>query len=203
MKNKYYLILILFLFAKPIFAQDDFMGEVRLFPYNFEPRGWAKCEGQLLLIAQNTALFALLGTTYGGDGRTTFALPDLRNRMAVQPGQGSGLSLVQLGQTDGSSVNVTLTPANLPAHTHSADIKVSSGIGTSSVPSSSSSLAAAVQLANGASRPVTGYNEAVANVTLPNVNTSTTGISTPVNTQAPCLALTYCISLYGIFPSRW
>lgn len=198
MKNKYFLILIFFLFAKPIFAQDQFVGEVRLFGSNFAPNGWMKCEGQILLISQNTALFSLLGTTYGGNGQTTFALPDLRGRMAIQPGQGPGLSLIDLGQMDGTS---TLAPENLPAHNHNAPIKVSSSTGTSSVPSSSSSLAAPVQIFNGASRPVAGYNEAVPNVTLPNVTTSTTGSSTPVTTQ-PCLALTYCIATQGIFPPR-
>ena len=198
MKNKYYLIMIFFLCAKPIFAQDQFVGEVRLFANNFAPKGWAKCEGQLLPISQNTALFSILGTTYGGDGRATFALPDLRERMVVQPGQGPGLSLIDLGQMDGTS---TLAPENLPSHNHIAQIKVSSSVGTSSVPSASASLAAPVQVFNGVSRPVVGYNEVVPNITLSNVTTSTTGNSTPVTTQ-PCLALTYCIALQGIFPQR-
>ena len=198
MKNKYYLLLIFVLFAKSIFAQDQFVGEVRLFASNFAPKGWAKCEGQLMPISQNTALFSLLGTTYGGDGKSTFALPDLRERMAVQPGQGPGLSLIDQGQMDGSS---TLAPENLPAHSHDASIKVSSSTGTSSVPSGSSSLAAPVQIFNSASRPIAEFNVAVPNVTLSNVTTSTTGSSIPVTTQ-PCLALTYCIALQGIFPPR-
>jgi len=198
MKNKYYLILILFLFAKSLYAQDPFVGEVRLFPYNFAPSGWMKCEGQILPISQNTALFSLLGTTYGGNGTTTFALPDLRDRMVIGIGQGPGLSVVDLGQMDG---NATLMPENLPAHTHSAPIKVSSSIGTSSVPSASSSLAAPVQIFNSASRPVVEYNIATPNITLPNMRTSATGNSTPVNTQ-PCLAGTYCIAIQGIYPPR-
>lgn len=198
MKNKYYLILIFFLFVKSVFAQDQFVGEIRLFTCNFAPKGWAKCEGQLLPISQNTALFSILGTTYGGDGKTTFALPDLRDRMAIGFGQGPGLSYVVLGQTDG---NATLAPNNLPAHTHSVDIKVSSGTGTSSVPSASTSLAAPVQIFNSASRPVTEYIVASPDITLPNITTSTTGSSTPVSTQ-PSLASTYCIALQGIFPPR-
>lgn len=198
MKNKHYLILILFLFAKSIFAQEAFVGEVRLFACNFAPTGWARCEGQILQISLNTALFSILGTTYGGDGRTTFALPDLRERMATQPGQGPGLSLYNLGQMSGTS---TLAPVNLPAHNHNAPIKVSSSVGTSSVPSAGSSLAAIVQMVNGVPRPVAGYNAAVPNVTLPNVTTSTTGSATPVITQ-PCLPLTYCIALEGFFPQR-
>ncbi|NDP27172.1 MAG: phage tail protein [Flavobacterium sp.] len=198
MKNKYNLIILFFLLANSIFAQDQFVGEVRLFASNFAPQGWAKCEGQLLPISQNTALFALLGTTYGGDGRSTFALPDLRERMAVQPGQGPGLSGIDQGQMDGTS---TLAPENLPAHTHVAQIKVSSSVGTSSVPSGGSSLAAPVQVFNSASRPIAEYNTAVPNITLSNVTTSTTGSSISVTTQ-PCLALTYCIALQGIFPPR-
>ncbi len=190
------------MFAKSIFAQDQFVGEVRLFASNFAPTGWAKCEGQLIAISQNTPLFSILGITYGGDGRSTFALPDLRDRMAVDVGQGPGLNGVQLGQMDGSSVNITLTPANLPAHTHSTEIKVSSTKGTSSIPSSSSSLAAPVKVFNGISRPVARYNEAVPDVTLPSVTTSTTGSSTPITTQSPSLGLTYCIALKGIFPQR-
>jgi microcystin-dependent protein len=198
MKNKHYLILLLFLFAKPMFAQDPFVGEVRLFASNFAPRGWAKCEGQLLPISQNTALFSLLGTYYGGDGKSTFGLPDLRGRMAIGTGQGPGLSQVEIGQMDG---NPTLAPENLPPHTHSAPIKVSSSVGTSSVPSATSSLAAPVQIFNSNSRPVTEYNAVAPNTTLPNITTSTTGSSTPVPGQ-PCLAGTYCIALQGIFPPR-
>jgi microcystin-dependent protein len=199
MKNKYYLLIIIFLlFAKSSFAQDQFVGEVRLFPTNFAPKGWAKCEGQLLPISQNTALFSILGTTYGGDGRATFALPDLRGRMAVQPGQGPGLSLIDQGQMDGTS---TLAPENLPAHYHDASIKVSSSTATSSIPSGSSSLAAPVQIFNSVSRPIAEFNTTAPNVTLSKVNTSTTGSSAPVTTQ-PCLALTYCIALQGIFPPR-
>jgi microcystin-dependent protein len=202
MKNKYCLIIIFFLFAKSVFAQDQFVGEVRLFANNYPPKGWARCEGQLLQIRQNTALFSILGVTYGGDGRSTFALPDLRDRMAVDVGQGPGLSEVVLGQMNGSSENITLTPANLPAHTHSSEIKVSSTTGTLSVPTSSSSLAAPVQVFNGVSRPVARYNEAVPDVTLPSVTTSITGSSTPLTTQSPSLGLTYCIALEGYFPQR-
>lgn len=199
MKNKYFLLLIFLLSAKSIFAQDQFVGEVRLFASNFAPTGWAKCEGQLLPISQNTALFSLLGTTYGGDGKSTFALPDLRERMAVQPGQGPGLSLIDQGQMDDG--NSTLALENLPAHNHEAQIKVSSSVGTSSIPSAGSSLAAPVQVFNSASRPIAEFNTTVPNITLSNITTSTTGSSTPVSTQ-PCLALTYCIALQGIFPPR-
>lgn len=199
MKTRYLLLLFLFLLVKPIFAQDQFVGEIRLFPYTFAPKGWARCEGQLIPLSQNTALFSLLGTYYGGNGITNFALPDLRDSMAIGAGQGPGLSQVDLGQKDAG--NSTLAPGNLPPHTHSVDIKVSSSAGTTSIPSATTSLAAPVQIFNKASRPVTGYIATTPNVTLPNITTSTTGSTSPVGTQ-PCLVSAYYIALQGIFPQR-
>src|SRR5438132_384897 len=96
---------------------EPFLGEIRMFCGNFNPRGWALCNGQLLSIAQNTALFSILGTTYGGNGQTTFALPDLRGRVPVHPGQGPGLSMYNLGENGGAE-SVTLTAAQMPAHQH-------------------------------------------------------------------------------------
>src|SRR5215204_1510650 len=96
---------------------DPFVAEIRIFPFTFAPSGWAFCQGQLLPISQNTALFSLLGTTYGGDGRTTFGLPDLRGRAPMHPGQGVGLTSRDWGQTGGSDT-VTLTAAELPSHSH-------------------------------------------------------------------------------------
>ena len=198
MKHKFHLLLLLFLFAKPIFSQEPFVGEIRLFANNFTPKGWAKCEGQLLPLSQNTALFSILGTTYGGDGKSNFALPDLRDRMAVGAGQGPGLSEVNLGEKTGSPV---LAPENLPAHTHDGTIKISSSVGTSSVPSATVSVAAPVQILNNTSRPVSAYNTSVPNVTLPNISTSTTGNSDPVIAH-PVMSSNYCIALQGIFPPR-
>ena len=96
---------------------DPFVAEIRIFPFNFAPRGWAWCDGQLLPISQNTALFSLLGTTYGGDGKTNFALPDLQGRAPMHPGQGEGLSLHDLGETGGTET-VTLLQSEIPAHNH-------------------------------------------------------------------------------------
>src|SRR5687768_7870190 len=96
---------------------DPFVAEIRIFPFNFPPTGWAFCDGQLLPISQNTALFALLGTTYGGDGKSTFALPDLQGRAAMHPGQGAGLSLHDLGEAGGSDT-ITLLESEIPAHSH-------------------------------------------------------------------------------------
>ena len=96
---------------------DPFVAEIRIFPFNFAAKGWAWCDGQLMPLSQNTALFALLGTTYGGDGKSTFALPDLQGRAAMHPGQGPGLSLHDLGETGGSET-VTLLESEIPAHAH-------------------------------------------------------------------------------------
>src|SRR5213595_690854 len=96
---------------------DPFVAEIRIFPFNFAPKGWAWCDGQLLPISQNTALFSLLGTTYGGDGKSTFALPDLQGAAAIQPGQGQGLSLRDLGEMSGVE-SITLLQSEIPIHTH-------------------------------------------------------------------------------------
>src|SRR6478672_10756894 len=96
---------------------DPFVAEIRIFPFNFAPKGWAFCDGQLLPLSQNTALFSLLGTTYGGNGKSNFALPDLQGRAPMHPGQGPGLSLHDLGETGGSDT-VSLLESEIPSHTH-------------------------------------------------------------------------------------
>src|SRR3954465_11273105 len=105
---------------------DPFVAEIRVFPFNFAPKGWAWCDGQLLPLSQNTALFSLLGTTYGGDGKSTFALPDLQGSAPMHPGQGPGLSLHDLGESGGSET-VTLLESEIPAHTHSMRATVENG----------------------------------------------------------------------------
>ena len=105
---------------------DPFVAEIRIFPFNFAPKGWAFCNGQLMPISQNTALFSLLGTVYGGDGKSTFALPDLEGRAPMHPGQGSGLSLHDLGET-GGSVTVTLLESEIPNHSHSLRASIEQG----------------------------------------------------------------------------
>src|SRR5687767_14561782 len=100
---------------------DPFVAEIRIFPFNFAPKGWAWCDGQIMPISQNTALFSLLGTTYGGDGKTNFAIPNLQGRAPMHPGQGPGLSLHDLGETGGSET-VTLLQSEIPSHTHSAGV---------------------------------------------------------------------------------
>lgn len=196
MKNIYVLALVLFLCTKTIFAQESYMGEIKLFSGNFAPRGWAKCEGQLLPINLNQALFSLLGITYGGDGRTTFALPDLRGRAAVGDGLSIGLGLKYGAET------TTLTQANLPVHSHTGSIKVSSGAATLNVPTASSSIATPAITVNSTTRATLGYNTAAPNTLLNSTNAAGATIVTPINLMQPYIAMTYIICLSGIYPQR-
>lgn len=167
---------------------EPFIAEIKLFGGNFAPRGWAFCDGQLLDISQNTALFSLLGTTYGGDGRTTFALPELRGRVAVHPGTGPGLSNYRLGQKGGAQTN-TLTITNLPSHSHANNL-ASAAEGDANDP-------AGRFLAKTDARSYTSDGPGVA--TAPPSNT---GGGQAFNNIQPYQALNYIIALVGIFPSR-
>jgi microcystin-dependent protein len=168
---------------------EPFLGEIRPFPFNFAPRGWAMCDGQLLPINQNQALFSLLGTTYGGNGATTFALPDLRGRTPLHHGQGPGLSTYALGKRGGEERHV-LTVNELPAHDHV--LRGSKG------PSETSNPTNARPAAGGRydTIPVANLNQVSMAETLKR------GDNAPHNTLQPYLALNYCIALQGIFPSR-
>jgi microcystin-dependent protein len=196
MKKIYLLILVVFIYTKPAFAQDRYLGEIRLVAFNGIPNGWARCDGSLLPIAQNQALFALLGTTYGGNGTTTFALPDYRGRAVV----GVGANYPQGTKT--GSETVTLTISNLPSHSHDEVVKVNTGDATIQIPAASSHLSKNVVQAGSTNLPGLAYNNLATNVNLDCGATSTSGSSTPVNVMQPYLALTYMISTVGIFPSQ-
>jgi microcystin-dependent protein len=198
MKKIYYLGLLLLLCSKTLFAQDAYLGEIKLFAGSYAPKGWAKCEGQLLLINQNLALFSLLGTTYGGNGSTNFALPDYRGRAATGVGP-----LNLQGQKVGAE-STTLTPANLPAHSHIEPIKVSSSKATLNIPTAGVAIASPVLTANSVTRDMLGYNAAQPNSPLSGEDTTAAGTASPtaINTVQPFLALTYIIALQGIFPSQ-
>lgn len=170
---------------------DPFVGEIRAFPFAFAPVGWATCEGQLLPISQNTALFSLLGTTYGGDGRTTFALPDLRGAAPMHPGQGPGLSLYALGEQGGSEA-VTLTVTEIPAHTHAWTASQSEGGDTSPV---------GEQFAVGVGG-INSYAAGPASVPLSPSASGSVGGSQPHENRQPYLPVTFCIALQGVFPPR-
>ncbi|MFT6335432.1 MAG: microcystin-dependent protein [Saprospiraceae bacterium] len=164
---------------------NPFIGQIIMFGGNFAPRDWAFCQGQLLPIAQYTALFSILGTTYGGDGRTTFALPEMRGRVAISKGQGPGLPTYSLGQRGGSETN-TLTLQNLPAHSHTVTIPTNSGPGTES----EGFIAAS---------PI--YAEE-SNASYAGVSGNSVGNNQPVNNMGPILTTNYIIALQGTFPSR-
>jgi len=172
-------------------VSDQFVAEIRIFPFNFAPTGWAQCDGQIMPISQNTALFSLLGTTYGGDGKSTFALPDLQNNAPMHPGQGPSLSLYDLGQTGGSE-NVVLISAEMPLHNH--------GLMANSNPSNLAAPTPARSLAR--SSPGTAYSTSAANVTMAPQALTSAGGSLPHNNMMPYLTLTFCIALQGIFPPR-
>jgi microcystin-dependent protein len=171
---------------------EPFIGEIRIFGFNFPPLGWAFCDGQLLPISQNTALFSLLGTFYGGNGVQTFALPDLRGRVAIAFGQGNSLSPYNIGDVGGAE-SVTLNENQLPAHSHIA--AGSQGGGNSLVPTDCVWSADAA----GGSAP---YSNAAPNVSLSTNAIGTTGQNLPHENRPPFLALNFCIALQGIFPSR-
>ena len=169
---------------------DPFVAEIRIFPFNFAPRGWAFCNGQILPISQNTALFSLLGTTYGGDGKSTFALPNLTGRAPMHPGQGPGLSLHDLGETGGSDT-VTLQQTEIPFHTH-AIVNVTDAGGQ---------LGGAGNLWGEANTRIYSPNPNPAQTMSPQAFGATGG-SLPHNNMQPYLTLNFCIALQGVFPPR-
>jgi microcystin-dependent protein len=178
-------------------SMEAYIGTIIMFAGNFAPRGWALCQGQLLSIAQNTALFSILGTTYGGNGQTTFALPDLRSRVPVGQGQGPGLSPWTLGEMNGSET-VTLVASQMPAHNHL--VEVSSGAADTGT-ASNNFLANANAMFGADPIPVNTYNGA-AGATLAPTTIGVSGGSQPHVNLQPSLCINYIICLEGIFPSR-
>lgn len=172
---------------------DAFVGEIRIFAGNFAPMGWARCDGQLLRIDQNTALFEVIGTTYGGDGMSTFALPDLRGAAPLQQGLGGGLSWRALGQTGGERT-VTLNRSQMPAHSH--------GVRASSTRADQASPGGNVWATARTGRRVADQYAAAANpVTMSSAALSETGEGLPHNNMPPYLTLNFIIAMEGIFPS--
>jgi microcystin-dependent protein len=170
---------------------DPFVAEIRIFPFNFAPKGWAFCDGQLLPISQNTALFSLLGTFYGGDGKSTFALPNLQGSAPMHPGQGPGLSLHDLGESGGSDT-VTLLATEMPAHSHG--LMADSVPGTKSQPTDN-----ALARASGATPYIAAGGATVA---MSDSTIAPVGGDQPHNNMQPYLTLNFCIALQGIYPPR-
>lgn len=169
---------------------DPFVAEIRVFPFNFAPRGWAWCDGQLLPLSQNTALFSLLGTTYGGNGKSNFALPDLQGRAPMHPGQGPGLSLRDLGETGGSQT-VTLLESEIPSHSHAFGVTL--GDANERIPTS--------QLM-GTGVGVGMYAPPGSVVTANAQMLTPAGGDQPHNNMQPYLTFYFCIALQGVFPPR-
>lgn len=172
---------------------DPFLAEIRIFSFNFAPTGWAHCDGQVMPISQNTALFALLGTVYGGDGKSTFALPNLQGSVPMQPGQGNGLSLRQLGQTGGVS-SVTLLVSEIPVHTHAIQ---ADSFDPADLNAPAPNRVLAFSSGVGAYQPNASALQLMAPETL-----APAGGGLPHNNMQPYLALNYCIALQGVFPQR-
>jgi microcystin-dependent protein len=170
---------------------DPFVAEIRIFPFNFAPKGWAFCDGQILPLSQNTALFSLLGTTYGGDGKSNFALPNMQGNAPMHPGQGPGLSLHDLGETGGSDT-VSLLESEIPSHSHA--ITVSQADGGARTP-------ATLLCAAG----IGGISLYAAPNNLTNLADQTiapAGGDQPHNNMQPYLTLNFCIALQGVYPPR-
>jgi microcystin-dependent protein len=172
---------------------DPFVAEIRVFPFNFAPKGWAWCDGQLMPISQNTALFSLLGTTYGGDGKSNFALPDLQGRAPMHPGQGPGLSLHDLGE-EGGSPTVTLLLSEIPVHTHIMQAANFSGDIQTPTPN------VALARSSGGNAYQSNVNQSQVNMA-PEALTPAGG-SQPHNNLMPYLTFYFNIALQGVFPPR-
>src|SRR5690242_13279517 len=170
---------------------DPFVAEIRIFPFNFAPKGWAFCDGQILPLSQNTALFSLLGTTYGGDGKSNFALPNLQGNAAMHPGQGPGLSLHDLGETGGTET-VSLLESELPSHSHQLRADTLDPADTN-VPSPTASYA----LSTGGTLYQTGHDTTLSDNAL-----APSGGDQPHNNMQPYLTFNFSIALQGVYPPR-
>jgi microcystin-dependent protein len=171
---------------------DPFVAEIRIYPFNFAPKGWAFCDGQLLPLSQNTALFSLLGTTYGGDGKSNFALPNMQGNTPMHPGQGPGLSLHDLGETGGSET-VTLLESEIPQHSHGFSASIRDGTVRSP---------GGQNLANGAGVNMYAVAASAPLVQLSPNTVAPAGGDQPHNNMQPYLTLNFCIALQGVYPPR-
>ena len=170
---------------------DPFVAEIRIFGFNFAPKGWALCDGQILPLSQNTALFSLLGTTYGGDGKSNFALPNLQGNAPMHPGQGPGLSLHDLGETGGSQT-VSLLESEIPSHSHG--LLCNAAVANRTNPAGNS----IARVSSGAPYAPAGSTSAQ----LAPQALTPAGSDQPHNNMQPYLTLNFCIALQGVFPPR-
>jgi microcystin-dependent protein len=200
---------------------EPYMGQIQAFGFNFAPRGWSTCSGQIIPISQNSALFSLLGTTYGGNGQNSFGLPDLRGRSGISFGQGPGLSFYQIGEVGGTE-NTTLTISNMPQHNHAATttavtgtvnvtatLQANSAVGSNSLPATGNYLAGLAGKSGfyattaGTTVDLAGVNASgTFTGSTPNVTIGINGGSQPFSNLTPFLALNFCIAMTGVFPTR-
>lgn len=178
---------------------DQFIGEIRVFPYNFAPQGWALCNGQLMAISSNTALFSIIGTVYGGDGKTTFALPNLMGRVVPGVGRGPGLSQWNLGQVEGEN-QVTLLETEMPAHSHSLTALNTNG--ATGTPDENSFLAKDVRGGGGTVNYMNNSQGLAPDIIMSSMAATPSGGSQAHENRQPYLALNFCIAVDGIFPPR-
>lgn len=200
MTKKTFILILFLLVSKFSYSQQPYIGEIRLFAGNFAPSGWFFCDGSLLPISEYDTLFYVIGTTYGGDGQSTFALPDLRGRVPIGMGQGTGLTNHVLGEIGGQET-ITLTTANMPQHNHEGRIVVSNTNATTQTPTTTMAIANSGTLSGRTYSPNLSYNTAGNNTTLQTITTQSTGTATPVKINRASVAINYIISVYGIFPS--
>jgi microcystin-dependent protein len=177
---------------------DPFVAEIRIFPFDFAPINWALCAGQILSISQNAALFSLIGTYYGGDGRSNFGLPDLRGNVPVGQGQGAGLSLYEVGEMGGSPT-VALLDANNPVHNHSVNATTNNA---STTDPTNNVYAAGVFGTRGAEKAINLYTTAAPGPTLKSTALNSAGGNQSHNNMMPYLVLNFCICMVGVYPSR-
>ena len=177
---------------------DAYTGEIRLFPFTFAPRNWALCQGQLMAISQNTALFSLLGTNFGGDGRSTFGLPNLQGQVVVGTGQGAGLSSYAIGQSGGTA-GVALALNQMPAHNHNLNVNTTDGAQPTS---SGAQLSKAATGGRGNETLANLYNAVSPKTPLSSTILTRTGAGTSHNNLQPYLTMNYCICMNGVYPQR-
>ena len=179
---------------------EPFIAKIVIFAGNFAPRSWSYCDGQLIAVSSNSALFSLLGTIYGGDGRTTFGLPDLRGRVAMHAGNGPGLQPARLGQKTGTERN-TMTVQTMPSHTHAATTTLKASTQAGGVANPSGQYPAADSAGELSYQTAAGANETLAANPI-SATVGLTGGSQPYNNIGPVQAINYIIAIYGVYPSR-